>query len=135
MVVTLIIGILVAFALPTFLGARERAYDRAAQASLRVGWTAARVCATDDGDFADCDADMLRTIDTSIRFVDVPGTSTGADTVSLSTSDQVWSGAVLSRSGTCWMIRDDLASQLLYGEVTIPICDGTEALASAALSW
>src|SRR6185436_6102467 len=35
MVVVLIIGILIAIALPTFLGARNRAQDRAAQSSLR----------------------------------------------------------------------------------------------------
>ena len=35
MVVVLIIGILVAIALPTFLGARERAQSRVAQSSLR----------------------------------------------------------------------------------------------------
>ena len=35
MVVVLIIGILVAIALPTFLGARQRAQNRAAQSSLR----------------------------------------------------------------------------------------------------
>ena len=36
MVVVLIIGILIAIAIPTFLGARARAQDRAAQSSLRV---------------------------------------------------------------------------------------------------
>ena len=35
MVVILIIGILISVGLPTFLGARERAQDRAAQALLR----------------------------------------------------------------------------------------------------
>ena len=39
MVVVLIIGILVAIALPTFLGARNRAQDRAAQSALRVALT------------------------------------------------------------------------------------------------
>ncbi len=37
MVVVLIIGILIAIALPTFLGARNRANDKAAQSSLRNG--------------------------------------------------------------------------------------------------
>ena len=41
MVVVLIIGILIAIALPTFLGARTRAQDRAAQADLRNGYLAA----------------------------------------------------------------------------------------------
>ena len=35
MVVVLIIGILIAIALPTFLGARNRANDKAAQSGLR----------------------------------------------------------------------------------------------------
>lgn len=41
MVVVLIIGILVAIALPTFLGARTRSQDRAAQANLRTALVAA----------------------------------------------------------------------------------------------
>ena len=42
MVVVLIIGILIAIALPTFLGARERAQNRAAQSSLRNALAAAK---------------------------------------------------------------------------------------------
>ena len=46
MVVVLIIGILIAIALPTFLGARERAQDRAAQSNLRNAPRCARRCTT-----------------------------------------------------------------------------------------
>ncbi|MEO8476743.1 MAG: prepilin-type N-terminal cleavage/methylation domain-containing protein, partial [Actinomycetota bacterium] len=42
MVVVLIIGILVAIALPTFLGARTRAQNRAAQSDLRNALVAAK---------------------------------------------------------------------------------------------
>jgi type IV pilus assembly protein PilA len=38
MLVVLIIGVLIAIALPTFLGARQRAQDRAAQSGLRTAW-------------------------------------------------------------------------------------------------
>ena len=48
MVVVLIIGILIAIALPTFLGARERAQNRAAQSSLRNALAAAKTAYTDD---------------------------------------------------------------------------------------
>jgi type IV pilus assembly protein PilA len=48
MVVVLIIGILIAIALPTFLGARERAQNRAAQSDLRNGLAAAKTFFTDD---------------------------------------------------------------------------------------
>ena len=43
MVVVLIIGILLAIGLPTFLGARTRAEEAAAKSSLRVALTAGRV--------------------------------------------------------------------------------------------
>jgi type IV pilus assembly protein PilA len=41
MIVVLIVGILIAIALPTFFGARERANDRAAQTDMRTGLAAA----------------------------------------------------------------------------------------------
>src|SRR5256885_5318570 len=47
MVVVLIIGILIAIALPTFLGARLRAQNRAAQSGLRNGIAAAKTFFSD----------------------------------------------------------------------------------------
>src|SRR5213592_3908586 len=47
MVVVLIIGILIAIALPTFLGARTRAQDKAAASDLRNGFAAGKVYFTD----------------------------------------------------------------------------------------
>src|SRR5207244_12588493 len=47
MVVVLIIGILIAIALPTFLGARQRAENRAAESDLRNGLAAAKTFFTD----------------------------------------------------------------------------------------
>ena len=49
MVVVLIIAILIAIAIPTFLGAQNRARDRGAQSDLRNALTAAKVLATDHG--------------------------------------------------------------------------------------
>jgi type IV pilus assembly protein PilA len=48
MVVVLIIAILIAIAIPTFLGLRRRAQDRAAQSDLRNGLTAAKAFYTDN---------------------------------------------------------------------------------------
>ena len=47
MVVVLIIGILIAIALPTFLGAKNKANDKAAQSSLRNAFTNAKAIYTD----------------------------------------------------------------------------------------
>ena len=55
MVVVLIIGILIAIALPTFLGARQRAQNRAAQSSLRNALVAAKTSYTDTSDYCGCD--------------------------------------------------------------------------------
>ena len=48
MVVVLIIAILIAIAIPTFLGLRRRAQDRAAQSDLRNGLTNAKAFFADD---------------------------------------------------------------------------------------
>ena len=52
MVVVLIIGILIAIALPTFLGARTRAQNRAAQSDLRNTLVAAKVIYTDNSSYS-----------------------------------------------------------------------------------
>ena len=52
MVVVLIIGILIAIALPTFLGARTRAQNRAAQSDLRNALVAAKTIYTDNSSYA-----------------------------------------------------------------------------------
>jgi type IV pilus assembly protein PilA len=51
MVVVLIIGILIAIALPTFLGARTRAQNKAAQSSVRNGLSASKTVFTDADNF------------------------------------------------------------------------------------
>src|SRR5918999_5741606 len=51
MVVVLIIGILIAIALPTFLGARERSQNKAAQSNLRNALAGAKVYFTDNDSF------------------------------------------------------------------------------------
>src|SRR5438876_2431734 len=51
MVVVLIIGILIAIALPTFLGARNRANDKAAESGLRNALVSAKTCFTDNDSY------------------------------------------------------------------------------------
>ena len=55
MVVVLIIAILIAIAIPTFLGLRQRAQDRAAQSDLRNGLTAAKTFYTDNESYSGFD--------------------------------------------------------------------------------
>jgi type IV pilus assembly protein PilA len=55
MVVVLIIGILIAIALPTYLGTRERAQNRAATSELRTGYAAALTFFAEAGSWTDFD--------------------------------------------------------------------------------
>jgi type IV pilus assembly protein PilA len=79
MVVVLIIAILIAIAIPTFLGLRTRAQDRAAQSDLRNGLTAAKAFYTDDETYAGFAADAAGTtndgegIEPSLTWVDGAG--------------------------------------------------------------
>ena len=68
MVVVLIIGVLIAIALPTFLGARQRAQDRAAQSSLRTGLAAAMTHWAEAGDYAGFDTTDAETIEPSLDW-------------------------------------------------------------------
>src|SRR5438132_10240541 len=82
MVVVLIIGILIAIALPTFLGARTRAQNRAAQSDLRNALVAAKTMYTDKSTFATADetATGLVTVEPALCYVDnvTPSVSSGA---------------------------------------------------------
>jgi type IV pilus assembly protein PilA len=59
MVVVLIIAILLAIAIPTFLGARHRANDRAAQSNARSAHVTELVVYSDNLQFTDVTGDLL----------------------------------------------------------------------------
>ena len=150
MVVVLIIAILIAIAIPTFLGARTRAQDRAAQSSLRNALTAAKTAYTDTSDYSTASTSaQLTLIEPSLNY-EAAGTASGTSItvpsfkdVSVSvtsvtaTDNQVWSGAVLSKSGKCFYIRDQATGSgagTFYGSGAT--CTGTAAVAGATTgSW
>ena len=147
MVVVLIIGILIAIALPTFLGARRRAQDRAAQSDLRNAIAAAKTAYTDVDNYATATVAGLSAIEPSLTFV-AAGTASAAPAYEVSVAisnvvagdNQVWAAARLSASGTCMYIKDVSASGgagagntpgTWYGiDDTLPDCTGTVALTS-----
>ena len=108
MVVVLIIGILIAIAIPTFLGARARAQDRAAQSSLRNAVTNAKAIFTDKEDYADATKAALTTAEPSLTFELNNAASTGQNDVSVlpgTSPSKVFFESALSASGTCWYLR------------------------------
>jgi type IV pilus assembly protein PilA len=108
MVVVLIIAILIAIAIPTFLGSRGRANERAAQSSLRNAVTAAKTLFTDTSSYTGTTAAALTPIEPSLTFQ--AGVSTGPKIVQVvlnatpSATDVILSAQ--SASGKCYYIGD-----------------------------
>ncbi len=152
MVVVLIIGILIAIALPTFLGARRRAQDRAAQSDLRNAIAAAKTAYTDVDSYANATTAGLAAIEPSLTYVGAAVDSV-APTYSVSVvisnvvagDNQIWAAARLSASGACMYIKDVSADSgsvgppdgpgTWYGtDNTAPDCDANAALTLSTLT-
>jgi type IV pilus assembly protein PilA len=140
MVVVLIIGILMAIALPTFLGARTRAQDRAAQSDLRHALVAAKIlfadgssyaCATAPPAVAPC-VENLHDVESSLTFqaAAVGSVPNRVGVAVLSTTQ--WAAARWSTSNTCFYISDDSAAGTRYGQAA-GACGAPAA--QAAASW
>jgi type IV pilus assembly protein PilA len=116
MVVVLIIAILIAIAIPTFLGARQRAQDRAAQSDLRNGLTAEKTYYTDAQVYLDsqtaANQATLKGVESALVWSDSASTATRALSVTVGDSTgTVVTGAVTcltekSKSGTVFNIAD-----------------------------
>ena len=115
MVVVLIIGILIAIALPTFLGARTRAQNRAAQSDLRNTLVSAKTIYTDTSSYAGATTTGLAAIEPNLTFI--TGASTTAN-LSVSVMNPptatLWGAARMSASGTCYGLHESSTTGTYY---------------------
>jgi type IV pilus assembly protein PilA len=134
MVVVLIIAVLLAIAIPTFIAARNRSSDRLAQTSLRTALNNARVVYSDGQSFLHADDSGLHVEDASVAFLPAGGVSSEGKRVSVdgSAGDR-WYAAAWSKAGHCFFLADAGGSQPTSYLVsdTIP-CRASEAAAHAA---
>jgi type IV pilus assembly protein PilA len=86
MVVVLIIAILLAIAIPTFLSARNSANARSAQSDLRNSITAEQEYWTNNQSFTDVPA-TIKGIESSINWVNAAATTTVPNTVNVLAGD------------------------------------------------
>jgi type IV pilus assembly protein PilA len=117
MVVVLIIAILIAIAVPTFLGARRRAQDRRAQSDLRNTFTAEKVHYADQHAYTQVKSD-LTAIAPSLALDDVADSVPAGSSVAYVVSGEVVTLAARSDSGTCFYLRDDPAGATTYARGT-----------------
>jgi type IV pilus assembly protein PilA len=138
MVVVLIIGILIAIALPTFLGARSRAQDKQAQSGLRNAFASARTAFTDGDTYVGIDEVDLALLEPSLTFVDELAASGGPNVISvMPVNSTTWIGAGLSKSGVCFALKDLLPTGVLYARGVPGACSADNANAVGVFnpSW
>jgi len=141
MVVVLIIGILIAVTLPTFLGARIRADHKAAESDLRNAMAAAKTLFTDTDDYSRAQVGALptgmvalKTVEPALTFV------AGASTVAAPwVSEDVNAGSTqiglarMAGDGVCFEISDSSTLGLGYNSGS-GTCTGTDALTTTLVA-
>jgi type IV pilus assembly protein PilA len=128
MVVVLIIGILLAIAVPTFLSAQKNAKAKAATSNLRQGLSAVKTVYTDKQTYV-TDASALKTAEPALGWQ--AAASTVPEEISFSGSATTMGLAVKARTGTCYYILDDVNAGTKYGKSDSATCTGTQAATSA----
>jgi type IV pilus assembly protein PilA len=118
MVVVLIIGVLIAIALPTFLGARNRAEDVAAKSTVREALTAGRVVFSTEETYAAATIPTLQSIDDAVNWVDESTISSDATTVSRDITGGILVLAAYSKAGNCFFLRDNPPTDTSFGILT-----------------
>jgi type IV pilus assembly protein PilA len=136
-VVILIIGILLLLAIPSFLGVRKRANDKASQSALRVALTAAKSSYGDSESYATATAASIVADEPGYTAAASGVDSAGPKDLSVSASADAWSAATLSKSGKCFWITDTLTGGTKFGSSTAGAadCQGSDAVAAAANNW
>jgi type IV pilus assembly protein PilA len=139
MVVVLIIAILLAIAIPSFLGARGKAQDRAAQSNARNALTAEKTFYTDNQQYTDVPADM-QAIEPSLSYKNVaPAQGTKeveiavANTTTVAVTKAIVCVTTKSANGTTFTIKDIAAGTnagTYFSKAAAPACDDTGAVAN-----
>jgi len=154
----LVLGILAGVTVPSFLGARNNAYDEEAQRSLSAVLNAATILYQNQGDFSD--ATTAQCGDSTALAADIQKVESGIDVVAASVSSsnplvvsvqaaQTWSSnsellgcqvfyaTALSRSGSCWIVRFTAEGKFLSSGTTSQIFMATQLNTqnSAVATW
>ncbi|MGH7698582.1 MAG: type IV pilin protein [Candidatus Dormibacteria bacterium] len=135
MVVVLIIAILMAIAIPTFLGARTRAQDRGAQADVKNALTSAATLFTDNQNYASVGISGLSAAEPNLSFASTLGSGDTTNTVLVANGETTagnpstsWiSFEVQSASGTCWGANQPANGATVYFGLASTTCAAPSA--------
>ncbi len=139
MMVVTIIAILLLIAIPTFMGARDRAEDKRAMTILHSSLVAARIGEADQGDYAWLTPVTLQAEEHSVTFTDsvTPARSVqnqvSVATGTIGTNSYVVM-ASLSPSGKCFALLDSVGLSTQY-QVVQPSASCTAGTFNPATGW
>lgn len=138
-IVVIVLAVLLAVAVPTFLGFRRFSQDRAAQSNLRTAYTNAKVLFTDELDFRDATPSALAVTETSLDFEDADQPSARPRTISVNPLSAVrWVAVARSESGTCFALVAGITEPATrYGRTTSEPCRADEpwAVGASDAAW
>ena len=139
MVVVMIIAILIAMGLPTFLGVRARFQDRAAETDLRNTVLSARILFTDSATFSSANETGTGLVQIVPNMCYVAGgtasaangavpcvSGVGDGSISVASTATQFSAAKMSSSTSCFVILDATVGTR-YGVTTAANCNATWA--------
>lgn len=115
MVVVLVIAILLAIAIPTYFGTRQRASDRAVQSNVRNALTAMRVHYNDNQLYSG-DPSVMNAAEPSLTWTDVnltaasPPRSIRLAVFDIPSADQTAIVGGRTSSGRCFFLKDTVGS-------------------------
>ncbi len=141
MVVVMIIAVLVAIGIPTFLSFRSRAQDSAAQQSLAVAQKATFAIALQSNDLYPAAASLIAimpSFEGSRDWVDGVTSSTGPNEISVENDagGRELAMAVMSKSGSCFYLRVSLDVPPARHEDTAPAtCLAHDYIDGADTGW
>jgi len=140
MVVVLIIAVLVAIAIPSFLGFRARAQDRAAQSDLRNVLLSEKAEWTDNGAFTETEA-TLKAFEPSVEINTTDSDTAGVYVeLSVASNDDYVCLTQASASGNYFAIAEDASASggTFYGasaaDITCPTSAGAPT-STATVNW
>lgn len=136
MVVVLIIGILLAVSIPTFLGARAAAHDRKVESDLTALVTAILPTVWEGrGDEITKNSLRDEEIVADVTFVGGSAQSHDETYISFSASAELVVIAMRSASGTCYFIRVSPTEGVAKGTKATRYCSANNTNGTAAEGW
>lgn len=123
LVTTIVLGLLAALVIPSFLGTRDRATGASAQSLLRMGATAMESASVEPGTYATITTADLEAAEPAVQWTTTPGAEARDDAITLSAlSPTGYTLTTTSESGVVYELVKDLTGSPTVNRTCGPAC-------------